>query len=168
METAPRRGTARNEMTLFRYDAVLHVGCEAPVTEPDWQDGTNLTLPVLAHQLHCRTRAFGYRCLVNARLRDAHHVRRSYLPRHCAAVEAAAVDPEEACSLAEENCWTPVCAGPRNGPRRVRPVACAVGRHPRTLPGRHPVASSRPAQDLAPRRVTGCSHPVWSMTGKRS
>ncbi|MEU3660012.1 class I SAM-dependent methyltransferase [Streptomyces sp. NPDC032940] len=107
VETAPRRGAARNEMTLFRYDAVLHVGCEAPVTEPDWQDGTELTLPVLAGQVDRRTRAFGYRSLVNARLRDAHRLRRTYLPGRSTAAEAAAVDPEEACSLAEENGWTP-------------------------------------------------------------
>ncbi|MEU8727390.1 class I SAM-dependent methyltransferase [Streptomyces antimycoticus] len=109
VETAPRRGAACNEMTLFRYDAVLHVGCEAPATEPDWHDGTKLTLPVLAHQLACETGAFGYRSLVNARLRDAQRLRRTYLPEHSApaSAEAVALDPEEVCTLAEGYGWTP-------------------------------------------------------------
>lgn len=41
VEAAPRRGSHRNEMTLFRYDAILHAGCptDLPATADMWWPG---------------------------------------------------------------------------------------------------------------------------------
>ena len=39
MDIRPLRGRADNEMTRFRYEAILHIGCDdAPVLDGDFQD----------------------------------------------------------------------------------------------------------------------------------
>lgn len=94
VEVAPRRGGSTSEMTLFRYDAVLHVGCAPPPAEPDWADGSGLTLTVVDHRL-AHGEPFGFRGVGNARLAGAHR-----------SSGRTAIDPETLCRLAERHGWT--------------------------------------------------------------
>lgn len=98
VEIAPRRGFLANEMTLFRYDAVLHIECE--VNEPliSW-DPHEPDLDVidrrLASSATCSNTAFGYLSVPNARLAQATQLLRRYGIRDQAApLQARAIDPE--------------------------------------------------------------------------
>ncbi|MFB7908701.1 amino acid adenylation domain-containing protein [Kitasatospora sp. NPDC056076] len=80
-EVLLRRGAVHNELTRFRYDAVLHVGATAPTVEVDWIGGTNgidgidrtdggagpLELAALERRFGTGA-AFGLRRVANARL----------------------------------------------------------------------------------------------------
>ena len=64
-----RRGTVHNELTRFRYDAVLHVGVPAPTIEMDWLDQG--IRPVGLAEIERRLGSgepFGLRRVANARL----------------------------------------------------------------------------------------------------
>jgi amino acid adenylation domain-containing protein len=70
-----KRGQAHNELTLFRYDVVLHVGpADGAAPSVEWQDWQRaaLTLPALRQLLVERAPAqLGLRRVPNARLRAA-------------------------------------------------------------------------------------------------
>ncbi|MEO6084837.1 MAG: methyltransferase, partial [Umezawaea sp.] len=74
VEIAPRRGEYPDEMTLYRYDAVLHVGCPAPDTDVEWEPGAGLSLRAVERRLTGDRGAFGLRGVPNARLAEADHV----------------------------------------------------------------------------------------------
>jgi SAM-dependent methyltransferase len=95
VEAAPRRGSSVNEMTLFRFDLVLHVGCptEAPIA--DWRPGTTATLSDVDSRLSAEDAPFGYRGVGNARLVDA------------LTAAGPVLDPESLCGLAEHHGWLP-------------------------------------------------------------
>lgn len=75
VEVHLKRGLHHNELTLFRYDAVLRVGgkedLRLPFREYDWTSG-QLTLDVLAEELRKRTEPLWVRRVLNARV--ARHV----------------------------------------------------------------------------------------------
>ncbi|MEV5716980.1 amino acid adenylation domain-containing protein [Amycolatopsis mediterranei] len=75
VEVMPRRGESANEMTLFRYDVVLHVGCAAPAEDVSWRPGGGLTLREVERGLAVEERPFGYRGVPNGRLDEALAVR---------------------------------------------------------------------------------------------
>lgn len=86
VEAAPRRGSGVNEMTLFRFDLVLHVGCPAESPVADWRQEPSLS--TVDSRLVEETEPFGYRGVPNARLGDG-------------------LDPESLCALAEHHGWVP-------------------------------------------------------------
>ncbi|MFD1151487.1 AMP-binding protein, partial [Saccharothrix hoggarensis] len=77
VEIAPRRGEFPNEVTLFRYDAVLHLGCALPDADVEWEPGEGATLRAVERRLTGPRRAFGLRGVRNARLAEAAHVLRA-------------------------------------------------------------------------------------------
>ncbi|MFF4977920.1 amino acid adenylation domain-containing protein [Streptomyces sp. NPDC001083] len=79
VEIAPRRGRAGNEMALFRYDVVLHVGCATEADDTDWVPDAPATPAEVERRLADHPGAFGYRRIVNARLTEALRLRDLYL-----------------------------------------------------------------------------------------
>ena len=53
VEVRLKRGHARNEMTQFRYDVIIHVGGVTPVTAPQWLDWqeSGVTLSAIRQRL---------------------------------------------------------------------------------------------------------------------
>ncbi|MEU5307920.1 amino acid adenylation domain-containing protein [Streptomyces sp. NPDC021562] len=78
VEIAPRRGLAANEMALFRYDVILHVGCAAETEDTDWATEAPADPEVIVRRLAYDTGAFGYRRVANARLTEALRLRDTY------------------------------------------------------------------------------------------
>ncbi|MEV5317706.1 amino acid adenylation domain-containing protein [Streptomyces sp. NPDC052687] len=78
VEIAPRRGLAGNEMALFRYDVVLHIGCAAEADDTDWAPDAPAGPAEIERRLAHDTRAFGYRRIPNARLAEALRLRDTY------------------------------------------------------------------------------------------
>jgi SAM-dependent methyltransferase len=70
IEVLLKQGRARNELTRFRYDAVLHVEVDRTEVHTTWLDWTDdvLNLQRLEKVLHSRPAALGVRCVRNARL----------------------------------------------------------------------------------------------------
>lgn len=73
VDLLPRAGRLENEMTLFRFDAVLHIGCAAGAASGRWRDADDLTSDDLETLLRSESQAFGIRNLRNARLLRAEH-----------------------------------------------------------------------------------------------
>ncbi|MFF4588392.1 class I SAM-dependent methyltransferase [Streptomyces sp. NPDC001388] len=108
VDTAPRRGAAPSEMTLFRYDAVLHVGCSLPAGEAEWHDGGELTADEVRARLADAAAPFGFRGVPNARLAEAlalRGVRGEAGPERGREVRPGA-DPEQLARLVEKAGWT--------------------------------------------------------------
>ncbi|MEV0281069.1 class I SAM-dependent methyltransferase [Streptomyces sp. NPDC050610] len=110
VESAPRRGAAPTEMTLYRYDAVLHVGCAKPDGGPEWADGGELTLE-RAVAAFASPSAVAFRGIPNARLTDGLRAWRDWgtsqadaggAEAHGAGTCGTALDPELLCTLAEQ------------------------------------------------------------------
>ncbi|MEU5084659.1 MULTISPECIES: non-ribosomal peptide synthetase [Streptomyces] len=78
IEISPRRGEFGNEMTLFRYDVVLHVGCPAEADPTQWEHDDQLTLGAVERRLAAADAPFGYRGVGNARLAEALSLRDEY------------------------------------------------------------------------------------------
>jgi amino acid adenylation domain-containing protein len=75
-EIAVKPGAARNEMTTFRYDAVLHTTPRDELVEPEWIDVDGDEPGLASIERVCRDgpRAVGMRRLANARLWRANRV----------------------------------------------------------------------------------------------
>ncbi|MFJ9339885.1 methyltransferase [Streptomyces sp. NPDC101733] len=112
-EIAPRRGVHPNEMTLFRFDALLHVDCPpqpaapgaaaAPAPEP----GHGLTPEALRTRLERDPGPIAYRGVPNSRLREALTVREdapvaTSPAGRGPALPCAGLDPEQVWRLGEE------------------------------------------------------------------
>jgi SAM-dependent methyltransferase len=78
IEIAPRRGTAVNEMALFRYDVVVHAGCAVEADDTRWEGDPPPSLAEIEQRLNSESRPFGYRRLANARLAEALALRGDY------------------------------------------------------------------------------------------
>ncbi|MGW4213758.1 amino acid adenylation domain-containing protein [Lentzea sp. NPDC004789] len=78
VEISPRRGEFGNEMTLFRYDVVLHVGCPVEADPTRWEHDDQLTPGVIERRLATADAPFGYRGVGNARLTEALSLRDEY------------------------------------------------------------------------------------------
>ncbi len=117
VEIHAKRGRAHNELTGYRYQAVLRLGRPATAPEISWLDGTaqRLTLPALRQLLtHGTPEILGLRNLPNARTAEAAAAVRllraddaairtaGELRRRAAEAAAGAIDPEELASLAQE------------------------------------------------------------------
>lgn len=109
VELAPRLGAAPTEMTLFRYDAVLHVGCPAPARTGPWRPAARLgldgldALDVLDRLLAGDAAGFGVSGIANARLGEArrlHAARRAEPPDRPG---VPGLDPEAVHRLAERH-----------------------------------------------------------------
>ncbi|MFE2409368.1 methyltransferase [Kitasatospora sp. NPDC059408] len=103
VELAPRLGAAPTEMTLFRYDAVLHVGCPAPAEAGPWRPAARIGLDELDWLLAGDAAAFGVSGIANARLGEA---RRLHAARRAEPVDgpgAPGLDPEAVHRLAERH-----------------------------------------------------------------
>ncbi|MFI9388808.1 class I SAM-dependent methyltransferase [Kutzneria sp. NPDC052558] len=98
VEVAPRRGHADNEMTIFRYDAVLHTGCAVPTTRRGWMDGGNMTIDQVDGLLAHSGEAFGLAGVRNARLARARQ-----LTGDADAADRPGIDPEALCRLGERH-----------------------------------------------------------------
>ena len=72
VEVRPKRGAAKNELTRFRYDVLLHLDtAAAPAPDIEWGPG-NLSLPELRARLGQEaTRRLGLRGVRNARVQAA-------------------------------------------------------------------------------------------------
>jgi amino acid adenylation domain-containing protein len=72
VEIRPKRGRYDNELSRFRYEAVLHVGGEpAAAVRPTWLDGRGLSLGALRTRLsEERPAVLGLRQVPNARVRE--------------------------------------------------------------------------------------------------
>jgi SAM-dependent methyltransferase len=104
-EAAPRRGTTMTEMTLFRYDAVLHVGCEEMMGEPEWEDGSGITLDELKRRFASTSTAFGVQGVPNARLAAARRSQADYGLAAPTGRVPAGIDPEALCRMGERYGW---------------------------------------------------------------
>jgi amino acid adenylation domain-containing protein len=100
-EIAPRQGQFPDEMTLYRYDAVLHVGCPVPADDVEWTSG--LSLRAIERRLTGDRVAFGVRNVANARLAEAAHVLGMCgVP---GADPGAGIDPQALWRLGERHGW---------------------------------------------------------------
>ncbi|MFD0634883.1 condensation domain-containing protein [Catenulispora yoronensis] len=111
VEIAPRRGVAVNEMSLFRYDVILHAGCPAEATDTWWEADPPRDLADIERRLVAETVPFGYRRLGNARLTEALEVRDGYGygsggERSKAATASQDFDPEALWQLGARHGWT--------------------------------------------------------------
>ncbi|MFF4579758.1 class I SAM-dependent methyltransferase [Streptomyces sp. NPDC001389] len=155
-ETAPRRGSAPTEMTLFRYDAVLHVGCPPAGADPEWADGGTLTVGRLRNRLAGEAKAFGFRGVPNGRLAEALALRR---PGGAVRdpVPDGGLDPERLCLLAEESGWSAALRWTPGDDDGRYDIWCVPSGHPgtavcRAVPGA--AGASRPwRQPVFPPRV---------------
>ncbi|NUP15608.1 MAG: class I SAM-dependent methyltransferase [Streptomyces sp.] len=68
VETAPRRGRHLNEMTVFRFDAVLHLGCRPLVTSPPEPGLAGAPAKAIARHIEAGGHPAVWRGLTNARL----------------------------------------------------------------------------------------------------
>jgi SAM-dependent methyltransferase len=110
-EVAPRRGIHPNEMTLFRYDALLHIDCPPQSAAsgqavPASDVGHELTPEGLRARLEQDPGPIAYRGVANRRLHEAMRAREgvpismSRADRH--PVPSAGLDPEQVWRLGEE------------------------------------------------------------------
>ncbi|WUH88878.1 class I SAM-dependent methyltransferase [Streptomyces sp. NBC_00433] len=99
VEAAPKRGRYRNEMNVFRFDAVLHVGCPPPGTSPRELTADGAPVPAVRRHIESGGGPAVWRGLANARPGD---------------LGGDAVDPEDLWALDGLRGW------------RVR-VGCAPG-----------------------------------------
>jgi 2-polyprenyl-3-methyl-5-hydroxy-6-metoxy-1,4-benzoquinol methylase len=108
VDTAPRRGATPSEMTMFRYDAVLHVGCPLPADGARWDEGGNLTLDSARDRLAGASEAFGFRGVPNARLAEALVLRAAHgeAGSEHGRESRPGVDPERLSRLVEAAGWT--------------------------------------------------------------
>jgi amino acid adenylation domain-containing protein len=106
VEITPRRGESANEMTLFRYDVVLHVGCAAPAEDVSWRPGGSLTPREVERALAVEERPFGYRGVPNGRLDEALELRDGFGCAPGGAPERRpGLDIEALCRAAERYGW---------------------------------------------------------------
>lgn len=75
VEIMPKRGSGRNELMLFRYQVILHVGVEKKFAETEewltWQEGA-LSLEAIRQRLmNTKTESLGIRNIPNRRLGEA-------------------------------------------------------------------------------------------------
>ena len=70
LEAQLRRGKIRNEITQFHYDMVLHLGDEASVLSPQWQEGINSLEKITSLLPADPTGTIGFRGLPNARVQQ--------------------------------------------------------------------------------------------------
>jgi 2-polyprenyl-3-methyl-5-hydroxy-6-metoxy-1,4-benzoquinol methylase len=107
VEIAPRRGESATEMTLFRYDAVLHVGCADVPETVSTQPGSALVLPALERRLARETEPFGFTGVPNARLEEALAARddHGFTPEGGTSSSGVPVDPEVLADMGERHGW---------------------------------------------------------------
>ncbi|MEO6088252.1 MAG: methyltransferase [Umezawaea sp.] len=107
VEIAPRRGESATEMTLFRYDAVLHVDCAHVPEQVAAQPGSALVLSALERRLSGETDPFGYLAVPNGRLDEALAARDShgFAPEGGAAPKGVGIDPEVLSRMGERYGW---------------------------------------------------------------
>jgi amino acid adenylation domain-containing protein len=143
VEVAPRRGESFNEMTLFRYDAILHVGCPAEPEEVSWASGTDLTIREIERRLSLGGGAFGYRDLPNGRLDEALRLRDQFgltpagTPRRG---NAPGLDLEAACRAGARYGWLTRVGWASSGATGTvdlafHPADSATDTHFRSAPG---------------------------------
>ncbi|MFF3616782.1 amino acid adenylation domain-containing protein [Streptomyces sp. NPDC002580] len=108
VEIAPRRGAAANEMSLFRYDVIVHVGCADEPARTGWESGPPTGPEEIERRLADGTKAFGYRRVPNARLTEALRLRDGYgfAPAGAAGSGRAGIHPEELWRLGAQHGWT--------------------------------------------------------------
>ncbi len=92
VETAPKRGRHDNEMTVFRFDAVLHLGCAPPALPRVQARATDLPVDEIARHIASGGDATVWRGLPNARLEGSRS-------------QPGAVDPEPVWALDGCNGW---------------------------------------------------------------
>ncbi|MFB6549723.1 class I SAM-dependent methyltransferase [Streptomyces sp. NPDC056405] len=68
VEAAPRAGRFHNEMTLFRFDAVLHLGCRPPATQPFTSRGLEADDGAVVRHIASGAGPAVWRAVPNARL----------------------------------------------------------------------------------------------------
>ncbi|HEX3528277.1 MAG TPA: amino acid adenylation domain-containing protein, partial [Thermoanaerobaculia bacterium] len=117
VELRPKRGRHRNELTQFRFDAVLHVGPRSPAGELCWRDwrGEGMSLPVLREELRAGFAApLALRGVPNARVlpelaalgwldaADGPRTAAELRQRLATTPGEPAVDPEDLWDLGEE------------------------------------------------------------------
>ncbi|MDK0517985.1 methyltransferase [Streptomyces sp. ML-6] len=68
VEAAPRRGRYHNEMSVFRFDAVLHLGCRPPVPGPSEPGGSGPPAKAVARHMDAGGGPAVWRGLSNSRL----------------------------------------------------------------------------------------------------
>ncbi|GAA1983371.1 amino acid adenylation domain-containing protein [Catenulispora subtropica] len=105
VEVAPRRGTAVNEMALFRYDVIVHGGCAVEADDTRWQADAPASPAAIERRLAAETRPFGYRRLANARLTEALDLRDGYGFGDTVAASGA-FDPEALWRLGARHGWS--------------------------------------------------------------
>ncbi|WBO65115.1 non-ribosomal peptide synthetase [Streptomyces camelliae] len=108
VEIAPRRGTSPNEMTLFRYDAILHVGCANEPGATAWETKVP-GLRQIEARLAAEEEPFGYRRVPNARLEEALRLRDAYgftVAGEERPADLRGIDPEALWALGERYGWT--------------------------------------------------------------
>jgi amino acid adenylation domain-containing protein len=118
VEIQVKRGRFRNEMSEFRYDAVLHIAQKDPgPTDCEWMNWKNdkLSVAALRNTLHdCTQQVFGITGIPNARVAAAvnawEHVRLEEVPQTVGELKSAvesmsirdAVEPEDIWAIAHE------------------------------------------------------------------
>ncbi|WP_329165778.1 amino acid adenylation domain-containing protein [Streptomyces sp. NBC_01267] len=108
VEIAPRRGTSPNEMTLFRYDVILHVDCANEPGAEGWETKVPGFRQIEA-RLAVGTEPFGYRRVPNARLEEALRLRDAYgftVAGEERPADLRGIDPESLWALGERYGWT--------------------------------------------------------------
>ncbi|QXJ21809.1 amino acid adenylation domain-containing protein [Actinomadura graeca] len=95
-----RRGTTHNELTRFRYDAVLHVRGHVPAVEIDWLEQDARPFDLAEIERHLATgEPFGLRRVANARLARE----RTLLGEEHSEGEASGLDVEVLSVLADKH-----------------------------------------------------------------
>jgi amino acid adenylation domain-containing protein len=113
LEVRPRRGRHHNEMTAFRFDAIIHCGSSLEPVELDrWYDWTadNLNLDALRKLLAAPVRSIGLRAVPNARTQHAIAAAAQFFGEEsaissipCTESATLGVEPEDFFEVAEEH-----------------------------------------------------------------
>ena len=105
VHVTPKRGRAINELTKYRYDAILEIGSVPegePLTWLDWEED-ELSLPLLRQLLNeTRPEMLGVRRVPNARTADDVRAAKRLSGDDPREGDAPGVNPEEIWGLAEE------------------------------------------------------------------